>query len=179
LNPKAPLAHMNLGSLLLELGQFDEAMAQYHEAARLAPEDSRPHYLMGKAQLRQGRSAGAVAHFRDALRLNANDVQVLTWLARVLGADEKVEVRNGAEAVALAEPAKDLTEAKNPFVLDTLAVAYAEAGRFSDAARTVQAAINISNAANDADAVTAMRARLQLYQSNKPYREAFSKASQK
>ena len=179
LNPKAPLAHMNLGSLLLELGQFDEAMAQYHEAARLAPEDSRPHYLMGKAQLRQGRSAGAVAHFRDALRLNANDVQVLTWLARVLAADEKVEVRNGAEAVALAEPAKDLTEAKNPFVLDTLALAYAEAGRFSDAARTVQEAINISNAANDADAVTAMRARLQLYQSNKPYREAFPKASQK
>ena len=179
LNPKAPLAHMNLGSLLLELGQFDEAMAQYHEAARLAPEDSRPHYLMGKAQLRQGRSAEAVAHFRDALRLNANDVQVLTWLARVLGADEKVEVRNGAEAVALAEPAKDLTEAKNPFVLDTLALAYAEAGRFSDAARTVQEAINISNAANDADAVTAMRERLQLYQSGRPYRESFTKSSPK
>jgi tetratricopeptide (TPR) repeat protein len=179
LNPKAPLAHMNLGSLLLELGQFDEAMAQYHEAARRAPEDSRPHYLMGKAQLRQGRSAEAVAHFRDALRLNANDVQVLTWLARVLGADEKVEVRNGAEAVALAEPAKDLTEAKNPFVLDTLALAYAEAGRFSDAARTVQEAINISNAANDADALTAMRERLQLYQSGRPYRESFTKSSPK
>ena len=43
---------------------------------------------------------------------------------------------NGPDAVRFAEEACRLTEQKFPGVLDALAAAYAEVGRFDDAVRT-------------------------------------------
>jgi tetratricopeptide (TPR) repeat protein len=171
LNKKAPLAHLNLGTTLLELGRFDEAMHHYAEAARLAPDDPRPHYFMGKARLQQKQSARAVTHFRDALRFDSSDLRALTWLARVLASDENANVRNGAEAVALAERANELIGGTDAFVLDTLAMAYAGAGRFAEAQRTAQEAIEVATKAGANEDVAAVQQRLELYQSGQPYRE--------
>jgi tetratricopeptide (TPR) repeat protein len=176
LNPNAPLAHLNLGTLLVKLGQFDEAMGHYAEAARLTPDDPRPHYLTGKACLRRGASAGAVAHFREALRRDANDAQTLTLLARVLASDNNPQVRNGMEAVGLAERANLLTSGEVPVVLDVLAMAYAETGRFDDAQQAVRKAIQIASAAGEKDSFAGMQQRLQLYQSGQPYRDSFTNA---
>lgn len=176
LKPDAPLAHDNLGTLLIKLGQFDEAMRQYAEASRLQPDDPRTHYLMGKAWLRRGQSAEAITQFRDALRRDGNNFQTLTCLARVLASDENPRIRNGPEAVALAEQANALTDGRQPFVLDTLAMAYAETSRFVDAQQAVQKAVGIAVVAGERDSVSNMQRRLNLYQSGRPYREAFTNA---
>ena len=176
LNPNAALAHVNFGTLLVDMSRFDEAMREYSEAVRLAPEDPRPHYLMGKACLRQGQSAEAVKHFHDALQLAPSDFQTLTWLARVLASDENSTVRNGAEAVSLAQRANDLTGGEQPFVLDTLAMAFAEAGRFKEAQEAVQKAIELATAAGAQKTLPEMQARLQLYQAGQPYKQNFAKA---
>jgi hypothetical protein len=47
-------------------------------------------------------------------------------------------VRDGAEAVRLAERASALTDRKVPVCLGTLAAAYAEAGRFPEAVATAK-----------------------------------------
>jgi protein O-mannosyl-transferase len=174
LKPDAPLARDNFGMLLIQLGRFDEAMSHYAEAARLDPTDPQPHYLMGKAQLRQGHSVEAIAHFRDALRRDENDFKTLTLLARVLASDENPQLRNGPEAVALAQRADALTGGEQPFVLDTLAMAFAETGHFDEAQRTIRKAIELSTAAGVKDNVSDMEQRLKLYQSGLPYREAFT-----
>jgi protein O-mannosyl-transferase len=171
LKPDAPLAHLNLGTLMVKLGQFDEAMRHYAEAARLLPGDPRPHYLMGKAMLRQNQSAAAIAHFRDALQRDENDFQTLTFLARVLASDKDPQLHNGREAVELAERANALTDGNQPFVLDALAMACAEQGRFDDAQSLVRKAIEIATAAGVTN-TAAMRERLQLYESRQPYRNA-------
>jgi len=129
---------------------------------------------MGKACLRHGRSAEAVKHFREALQRDPNDFQTLTWLARVLAADQDSAVRNGAEAVSLAERAANLTGGGQPFVLDTLAMAYAETGRFKDAETTVQKAIQAATASGAEKTLPEMQQRLELYRSDKPYREHFA-----
>jgi tetratricopeptide (TPR) repeat protein len=178
LNPNAALGHVNFGTLLADMGRFDEAMREYSEAARLAPEDPRPHYQMGKACLRHGQSAEAVKHFREALRLNPDDFQTLTWLARVLASDENAAVRNGAEAVPLAQHANDLTGGEQPFVLDALAMAYAEAGRFKEAQEAAQKAIELATAAREQKTTAEMQQRLRLYQAGQAYREDFAKAGE-
>lgn len=176
LNPNAEPALLNFGKLLSDMGRFDDAMHEYTTAERLAPDDYRPHYLMGKACLRHGQSAEAVKHFRAALQLAPNDFQTLTWLARVLAADKNPSLRNAADAVTFAERANEQTGSQQPFVLDTLAMAYAEAGRFQDAQQTVQKAIDL--AANSAkDMVPPMQDRLRLYEARTPYREDFSQAA--
>ena len=171
LNKKAPLAHLNLGTTLLEMGRFDEAMQHYAAAKRLSPDDPRPPYLMGKASLQQKRSADAVAHFRDVLRLAPSDFRTLTLLARVLSSDADAKLRNGTEAIALAERANELTRGSEAFVLDTLAMAYAEAGRFAEAERAAQQAIAVAAKAGANDDVAAVQQRLELYKSGQPHRE--------
>lgn len=169
LNPQAPLAHCNLGGLLAKLGRFDEALSHYAEAARLAPDDPRPQALMGRAELRRGNSVVAAVHFRDALRRNPNDVQTLIRLARILAADASAAARNGAEALALARHANELTGGEDPVALDALAMAYAETGQFAEARQTIQQALAL--AAQDQEAVPALRSRLQLYEAGQAYRE--------
>jgi tetratricopeptide (TPR) repeat protein len=175
LNPDAAVAHLNFATLLSEMGHFDEAMNEYNRAVQLEPEDPRPHYLMGKACLRHAQSAEALKHFRDALQRDPNNFETLTWLARELAVDQNPAIRNGAEAVSLAERAVQLTGGAQPFVLDTLATAYAEAGRFKDAEATVQKAIELAAAAGTQKLIPEMQQRLQLYQNGQAYREDFSK----
>lgn len=179
LKPRAALGHANLGTLLSRLGRFDEARAEFVEAARLAPLDPRPFYLLGKAWLRKGRPAQALSSFDEALRRAPNDVQALTYAARVSAASLETQTRNGQRAVAYAERAATLTGAVQPFILDTLAMAYAEAGLFDKAREVIQRAIELSKAAGDNQAVNEMQQRLRLYESGKPYREDFAAVREK
>ena len=172
LKPDAPLVHLNLGSLLVKLGRYGEAMQEYALASQLAPTDPRPYYLMGRACLKQGRGVEAVDHFREALRLVPDDIKSLTQLARTLATDPDAAVRNGGEALALARRANDLTVGQQPFVLDTLAAALAEAGRFDEAQWTIQQAIERAGMAGETEVARQMQQRLMLYQSGQPWREA-------
>jgi tetratricopeptide (TPR) repeat protein len=173
LNPKNPLLYDRLGFVLARLGRFNEAMNQYEQALRLDPGDPRPFYLMGRALLKQGRSMEAIDKFRQLLRLNPNDLPTLLFLARTFASDNNPEIRNGVEAIALAEKANDLTGGEQPFVLDTLAIAYAEAGRFPDARQIEQRAIRLAQAAG-LEETNAMFQRLELYRVGQPYRETFT-----
>lgn len=175
LKPNTPLVHLNLGSALVKLGRFEEAQVHFETAQRFAPSDPRPLYLMGKSLLRQGQSQEAVGRFQGALQLDPNHLQSLVWLARTRAADFDSGARNGPEAVQLAERAGALTGGNDPFVLDTLGAAFAEAGRFNDAQQTIQRALQLLATAGDTNDAP-LKARLRLYQSGQPYREAFTNA---
>lgn len=175
LDPENLLAHLNLGSLLVGQGKYTDAASHFTKAAAIDPRDPRPLYLTGKVCLLEKRDAEAVSSFRSALRLNGSDIQTMTWLARVLATDEDAAIRNGPEAVAVAQRAASLTDSKIPFILDTLAAACAETGRFADAVDVIQRAIGISTDTGDSEGASAMRERLELYQSHQPYREVFTK----
>ncbi len=73
--------------------------------------------------------------------------------------------------MAAAEQANALTDGQQPFVLDVLAMAYAEAGRFDDARQTAAKALDLATAANLPGMASGIRQRLQLYQAGQPFRE--------
>jgi uncharacterized protein len=79
-------------------------------------------------------------------------------------------VRDGAFAVEIME--RVTAERPSPAYLDTLAAAYAEAGRFEDAARAQQRAIDALQGAAEDETRAAFRERIELYRSGQPYREA-------
>jgi len=76
--------------------------------------------------------------------------------------------RSGAEAVRLAAEAVRMRPW--PEYRDTLAAAYAEAGRFEDAASEQEAAIAMLNDRGKQLYLKKFRARLALYRQGKPYR---------
>jgi Tfp pilus assembly protein PilF len=174
LAPAQAQAHENLGALLLDAGHFSEAMDQYAQAVTLAPTDSHAFYLMGKAWLRQGQAAQAAASFRQALRCNGDDVQALAFLARILASDESSTNRDGSSAVVLAEKANTLTGGGQPFILDILAMSYAEAGRMAEAQSTAAKALNLAQAAKLPALAEGIREHLRSFQNGLPIRQTFT-----
>ena len=60
---------------------------------------------------------------------------------------------------------------EDPEILDTLAAAYAEAGRFAEAVSTAQRALELAESQERARLAEQIGARLALYQAGQPYRE--------
>jgi hypothetical protein len=80
-------------------------------------------------------------------------------------------LRDGNRAVILGEQARTLAGIESPQLLDTLAAAYAEAGRFPEAIDTAKRALNLNAVKNDDTLTGNLRARLKLYEANTPYHE--------
>jgi tetratricopeptide (TPR) repeat protein len=174
LDPKSIPPHNNLGTFYVEIGRFDDAMKQYAEAARLDPTDPHAFYLTGKLLLREGRDSEAIPQFQKAAQFGPDNFQMLAYIARVLASDEKPGIRNGSTAYLLASKANVLTDGVQPAMLDTLAMAYAELGRFDDARQAEQDAITLASKYSLKDDVDAMNERLQLYKISQPYRESYT-----
>jgi TPR repeat protein len=100
-------------------------------------------------------------------RLSIGERNEFAW---ELSVSPEGELRNGAFAVEIAEGV--VAERPAPTYIDTLAAAYAESGRFDDAVRAQQRAVD----ALPVDVPAAMRnsysERVELYRSGRPYREA-------
>jgi tetratricopeptide (TPR) repeat protein len=174
LKSNLPALHDGMGIVLVELGRFDEAMSEFAGAARLDPAYPWPYFQMGKVLLKQGRDAEAIDKLREALRINPDNYQILAYVARVLAANEKPEVRDGQTALVYAIKANGLSDGTLPFVLDALGMACAETGRFDDAQEAIERAIKIATAAGMKQDVASLQQRLRLYQNHQPWRESFS-----
>ena len=110
-------------------------------------------------------------HYRQAVGLNPEYVQGLCALARILATNADPAVRDGKEAVRLAEIACAKTGQADPQALDALACASAETGRFDDALRAVDKAIGLALSAKDEKLTAAIEAHRKLFEAHKPARE--------
>ena len=164
-------AHYTLGVALVQAGRFDEAIAHWRRALELKPDYPEAHYSLGRTLYLRGGIAEAMAHWREALRFAPDDLPVVNQTAWALATGPDAAFRNGPEAVRLAERAVELPGGSQPEVLDTLAAAYAEAGRFAEAVRTASRALAMATQQNKQALAGALRARIGLYEANTPFRE--------
>jgi arylsulfatase A-like enzyme/Flp pilus assembly protein TadD len=170
LNPEDVPALTNLGLVLARQNKLDEAMLHLSEAVRLRPEDGQVHLTMGGVLEENGRMKEAVAQYDQAVRLNPKRPDWANHLARILASNMDDEVRDGAEAVRLAESACAGAGRANPVFLDTLAAAYAEMGRFDEASATTREALTEAQKAQNQQLAGEIQGRMKLYQSGQPYR---------
>lgn len=113
--------------------------------------------------------AARAAELRDQVlpKLPVGSLNEFAW---ELAVSPDAELRNGAFAVEIMEPV--IAALRTPAYLDTLAAAYAEAGRFDEAVRMQQQAIDALAANAAAATLDDFGSRLELYRSGEPYREA-------
>lgn len=119
------------------------------------------------SQQKLGQLARAVADFEAAIRLDASDTIALNELAWLLATAKDAQWRDGKRAVELARDACNLAGWKTPDLFDTYAAALAEAGRFEDAVKWQEAALE--SAEFERLHGDGARARLRLYRAGKPY----------
>jgi len=174
LQPDYLHALMNYGNLLVRQNRFPEAVFYYRRARKLAPTNAVIHLNLGTALLKSGKPRAAVSAYRRAISEDPHLVGAKVQLAWVLATTEDDALRNGAEAVRLAEEASLEVSEKHARLLDVLAAAYAEAGRFDDACRVALTGLEVAASNGSAEQLESLRARLVLYRLGKPYREASS-----
>ena len=171
INPGYAGAYNNLGNALLKKGGVDEAIIQYQTALQIKPDFAEAHNNLGNALLKVGRVDEAIAHFQKALQINPIYPQALNNLAWALATSPQALQRNGNKAVELAQRANQLTGGESPLILHTLAAAYAEVGRFSDARRSAQKAIELAQAAGQNDLAEQFDGELKLYEKGLPFHQ--------
>ena len=99
-----------------------------------------------------------------------DDPRALTLLAWYLATAPIDALRDGPEAVRLAERACGIQRHSGPNALKTLAAAYAETGRYPDAVRTARRALEQAGALGGADLLAGIAEALKRYEVNRPFR---------
>ena len=168
-------AHVNLGALLRGRGDLAGATTHLRRALELDPANAAAHANLGGVLMQGGKASSAVAEYRAALATSPGLLEPLTELAWTLATSPAASIRQPDNAVAFGERATLATGASDARALDALAAAYASAGRYTDAIRTLDAALLlIPTDAAGAGAEETRRLlgqRLALYRAGKPYRD--------
>ena len=163
INPNYAEAHNNLGIVLSQVGRFAESIAQYEQALRVNPDYAAAHNNLAVALKQTGRFREAIGHYEQALRINPDYAAAYNNLAWLLAILAPADGGDPARAVALAQRACELTANQMAGFVDTLAIAYAAAGRFDDAIAAAQKAIGLARAAGQMQTVNEIETRLDLY----------------
>lgn len=171
INPQFVESRFNLGKFLLEQGHADEALPELERTLQLKPRFATAEMALATALQSLGNRAEALAHWRKALTLEPRNITALSGAAWLLATAADANLRNGAEAVTLAESANEIASGKNAEVLDTLAAANAEAGDFVKARAFANRALDLAVAQKDKSMTAAIRARIALYSDGKPFRD--------
>jgi len=173
-NPNFAEAHLNLGSALVEAGEVREGIAHFEKALLIKPDFPEAHCHLGDALAEVGKPKEALAQYETALKLKSDFGWAEYRLARLLGTLPPAEGGDPARAVDLARRACEISENRDPGALDTLAIAYAAAGRYNAAVATAQEAIDRARAAGQAELVKDIEARRELYRSGRAYHPSAS-----
>ena len=83
------MAHNNLGTVLLQKGEVDDAIAQYHETLQMAPEAADADYNLGNAFLQKGEVDAALTHYQRAVSVIPKDPDIQVGLGNALWQKEK------------------------------------------------------------------------------------------
>ena len=177
LDPQSAETRNNLAVALLKSDRLPEAIDQFQQAARLNPELVDVQYNLGKALAKAGRIREAIEHGRKAIRLAPDQARVYRFVAWLMATHESADGGNPEQAVELAERACILTDRRDPTCLDTLAAAYASAGRFDEAVATSSKAWQLAEEAGQTSLTEDIHVRLQLYRERKSYRELHEESS--
>jgi len=98
---------------------------------------------------------------------NLFELQQLAWIRAASPCDE---LRDGREAVRLAERARAAKQNNNLDILEVLAAAYAESGRYDDARQTMRLALRSVDERSDSVRASRIRERIREYDAKRPVR---------
>lgn len=170
LDPSILEIYGDLARMLADRGQLVEATSLLRKALEMKPDQPEARHNLGLLLYRQGQLAEAMGQWSELLRLHPENTETLNQVAWVLATSAEASVRDGARAVEMARHAVRLTDGQEPNLLDTLAAAQAEVGRFDEAIDTTQRALALASRQENTALAATLRARIRLYEAQTPVR---------
>lgn len=163
LKPDYAEAHSNLGLLLLRQGKVAEALPHLRETALLDAGGTQARADLASCLAALGKHEEASRELREALRLSPDSVPVLSRLAVELALTAGGDPARVAEAIARARTACELTQWRDPALLDLLAPIQASPGQFHEAQQTTRRALALAQQSQARDLATRLEARIEAY----------------
>ncbi len=164
IQPHYPEAYYNLGCAFLINKQPAEAVDCFQRALAMDSGVAAIHYKLANALTQLCQYSQAIAEYSQTLKLNPNMDDAANNLAWLLATCSNPSLRNGVEAVAVAQQASEHSHNQNPLILGTLAAAYAEAGKRSDALATAQQARQLALDQHNSALAAALESQLRQYE---------------
>ncbi len=157
-----------LGNYFLQNADWPTAIACYRQSLKISPRSADACANLGTALCKKGDYREAIDAWRKSLEINPDNILVLNNLAHFLADAPEVSLRDGAKAVVLAKKADQLSGGGNPVVLETLAVAYEQAGSVQQAAETARRAMELALAQNNRPLAATLKKEIIHYETNAP-----------
>ena len=173
LRPEDAKAHSSLATALFTQsnGNAEDAFAHWQQSLGLDPANVNARDRFGVALAQQGRLRDAIAQWQESLRYDAADGNAQYKIAWVLATAPDSSVRDGAQALQLAQRVAQLSGYKNPAAFRVLAAAQAETGQFQDAVVAAEQGLRLAAEQKKSDLVAEFQKNLALYRANKPLRD--------
>jgi tetratricopeptide (TPR) repeat protein len=166
--PNHEQAYQHRASIYYQNREYEKSRQDYHTILRLNPENVNAWYSVALCQLRVGQTGEAITVLEMITETYPNDYRPWNLLSWTYSTYPEASFRNGDMAILCALRANELTNFSNAEFLDSLAAAYAEAGRYDDAISTqIDAIDKLPNTPNRAGFLE----RLEMYRHNEPFRE--------
>jgi Flp pilus assembly protein TadD len=158
---------ISLGCIETDRGDLKQAIDYFQKALNLKSDSADAHTNLATALQKCGRFNDAIVHIRRSLQIEPDNPATMNNLAWLFATCSDPNYRSPAEAIHLAQQACRATAYVNPEMLDTLAAAFASAGRFNEAIITAQKALNLANE-NNKQIFQAIKDHLDLYKASRP-----------
>jgi tetratricopeptide (TPR) repeat protein len=171
LDPENAQVMADLGQVYLNANRLDEAMMMLRAAIGKKPRLVEARTLLAQAHLRRGEHEAALGQVEAALAVRRNWPPAIRLKAWILATAAEARLRNGAQAVALAQALVNGAPQPDPRLLDTLAAAHAEVGNFAAAVDAAAQAAGLAEKSGDQRLAAEIAARQQGYASGRPHRE--------
>lgn len=172
LDPESIGALRGLAVLLGRQGRFGEAAAQLDRVIELEPENLEVRFGRAMALIFGGRDADARRALESDLRAVGEAPPLVHLLARLLATSSDPQVRNGEVAIRLAVHA--FRQQGSLDRIETVAMAWAEAGNFDNAADWEQRVINIAERNGRPEVAERARRRLAGFRRGEPVRSPWA-----
>jgi tetratricopeptide (TPR) repeat protein len=170
LEPDAASAHEALGVAYAASRRSDDGIEQLRFAVALAPDGGETRASLIDALQAAGRDAEAIALCREGLVLAPDAPPLLSAAAWILATSTDASLRNGTEALRLAERAASSAGTHTVVAFDALAAAYAELGRFDEAVRTSSALVDALTKGGQDSMAAVVETHRATYASGRPWR---------
>jgi len=164
-------AYLARGGAWEQKGDWERAIADYTEAIRLCPESIIGPNRRRLAWSRAGEWDKVIDEHSEQISRQPDDKRAWNNRAWVLATCPVARFRDGARALVDAQKAVELSQGKDPMILDTLAAALAEAGDFERAVEAQKKALSLTKGASKLLGKDGP-VRLKLYEQKKTYQEA-------
>jgi tetratricopeptide (TPR) repeat protein len=170
LEPFLSEPYRSLGTAHLAQGQPEQAIEYLRKSIELDKSSVRARVDLAQALIATNQIPAAAEQLQIAVGLRPS-VLSANNLAWILATAPDERLRNDKEALRLADIACRANDFESPDLLDTLAAANANAGRYDNAVQWVDKAIAIATAEKNSRLASALKTRREAYLAKRPYRD--------